>query len=146
MTIDENWPFCSSTFTFEGDRLYAMGLFDDMLIVNRIGCFSSTSGKINISIGDSFNRLSLSLDPPSNTASCLEGEFDGIWIEKIGESFIDYDGQNASAGDNMSSTMRISRFLTLVDRLQPEQLDDVSPFKTYTIHFARLNLQPNTVR
>ena len=99
MTRDENKPFCSVTFIFGEDRLYAMGLLDDMLIMNGIGCFFGVSGKISVAIGDSVNEISFSLDPSNNVRSCPEGEFDGAWIEEFGESFIDYDGQDTSPGD-----------------------------------------------
>eukprot|EP00977_Amphora_coffeiformis_P001076 scaffold222_cov175-Amphora_coffeaeformis.AAC.21 len=99
MTKDENKPFCSVTFIFGDDRLYAMGLLDDMLIMNGIGCFFGVSGKIRITIGDPFNGVSLSLDPQENVESCPEGEFDGTWIEEFGEAFVDYDGQDTSPGD-----------------------------------------------
>ena len=101
MTIDENKPFCSVTFIFGGDRLYAMGILDDMMIIGGVGCFFGLSGKIALIIGDSSNEVSLSLDSPDsdNTGSCPEDEFDETWIEGFGEKLVDYDGQDESAGD-----------------------------------------------
>lgn len=99
MTVDENKVFCSVTFRFGGDRLYAMGIIDDMLIVGGVGCLFGIAGKISIIVGDSSNEISVSVDPPNNMASCPDGEFNGAWTEELGESFVDYDGQGGSAGD-----------------------------------------------
>lgn len=99
-TRDEK-PFCSITFDFGDDKLFLVGVFDDMMITAGLGCFLGASGKIEGNSGDGSNEFILDLDDLTSAQDddCQDDIFDNTWIEAFGEAFVDYGVAGPGPGD-----------------------------------------------
>lgn len=103
LEVDEDKPFCSVTFIVGDSNLYAMGVFDNMVISGGTGCFFNTSGRISgRTLEDGSKQFELTVDDEnSNEDTACSGSslFDEAWIEEFGEELVDYDGLGESPGD-----------------------------------------------
>ena len=89
--------FCTITYWFDEseDRLLAMGLFDEMVIVGGTGCFLGASGTVSgFDPDDGTLEYTVSLDDPDSASdsACVDGIFDDTWSEPFGDTFVDYNG------------------------------------------------------
>lgn len=95
--------FCSVTFNVDGDRMHAMGVFDNMVITGGTGCFFEISGIISgRTLGNGSKQFDLITDAEDSNedSSCPDNSlFDTAWIEEPGEELIDYDESGESSGD-----------------------------------------------
>ena len=93
--------FCSVTFDFGDDKIYLMGVLDDMVVISGQGCFLDATGKVGGQIGSGANTFKLDLDDPDSIeeASCSEDLFDNIWTEVFGETTVDYSDPCTTSGD-----------------------------------------------
>ena len=84
-------PFCTITFyTTAGDRMWVQGLFDEMVIMTGIGCFTGWTGSIAGSRqGNGSYRYALNLDS-ANDARCSTSIFDEPWTEPPGDFYVNY--------------------------------------------------------
>lgn len=107
MYFSDDDLYCTITFVL-GDNaestLYTEGPLNNMIIVHGSGCYLGVTGTVSGEgslVNGSTANYKFNFDNSNNQGSCFDGILDTPWVEALGDSFVDYDGDGEESNGEL---------------------------------------------